>query len=173
MSYNFKMKKIVYVFLGLVVALSCSPTNRTQPKKLGIKKYIAYYNTLFNGEQALETAINNKKKEHKDNFYAPYIRVLTTENQFGEEQSMDSKARSFFMPNERRTSQMATPIHIAAMKAQKTTAKYSVLKNGEERNKTIFDAQILLAKSYLLQNKPLEALDALNYIFMCMPKHKN
>jgi len=56
------MKKIVYVFLGLVVALSCSPTNRTQPKKLGIKKYIAYYNTLFNGEQALETAINNKKK---------------------------------------------------------------------------------------------------------------
>ena len=173
MSYNFKMKKIVYVFLGLVVAFSCSPTNRTQPKKLGIKKYIAYYNTLFNGEQALETAINNKKKEHKDNFYAPYIRVLTTENQFGEEQSMDSKARSFFMPNERRTSQMATPIHIAAMKAQKTTAKYSVLKNGEERNKTIFDAQILLAKSYLLQNKPLEALDALNYIFTYMPKHKN
>lgn len=65
MSYNFKMKKIVYVFLGLVVALSCSPTNRTQPKKLGIKKYIAYYNTLFNGEQALEAAINNKKRSIK------------------------------------------------------------------------------------------------------------
>ena len=54
----------------------------------------------------------------------------------------------------------------------KAIAQYSVLKAGEEKNKKIFDANILLAQSRLYQGKPLEALDGLNYIFSNMRKDR-
>ncbi len=49
------------------------------------------------------------------------------------------------------------------MKAQKAIDKHSMLFKGEEKNKTIFDAYLVLAKARLFQNKPLEALDAHQY----------
>src|SRR5690606_33211220 len=66
----------------------------------------------------------------------------------------------------------ATILEIAEAKALKAIAKYSVLKNGEEKNKKIFDAHILLAQARIYQEKPLEALDALNYLFTNMRDDK-
>ncbi len=46
------------------------------------------------------------------------------------------------------------------------------MKGGEERNKKIFDANLLLAQSRIYRNKPLEALDGLNYVFANMRNDK-
>ncbi len=46
-----------------------------------MKGFFTYYNTLFNSKDALETELENRDKSHQDNFYAPYIDLLTYENQ--------------------------------------------------------------------------------------------
>ncbi len=46
------------------------------------------------------------------------------------------------------------------------------MKNGEEKNKRIFDAHLILAQARIYQNKPLDALDALNYLFANMRNDK-
>ena len=63
-------------------------------------------------------------------------------------------------------------MEISEAKALKAIEKYSVLKGGIEKNKKLFDANILLAQSRIYRNKPLEALDGLNYIFQHMSKDK-
>ncbi len=108
---------------------------------------------------------------YKDNFYEPYIRILTTEQApigtnleaedsfFGEKQFLPPQSLG------RSPSQNTTILQISEAKALKAIEKYSVQKNGEEKNKAMFDAHILLAQARLYQDKPLEALDALSYLF--------
>src|SRR5690606_7376025 len=57
-------------------------------------------------------------------------------------------------------------------KALKAIKKYSVIRNGEEKNKKIFDAYMILAQSRIYRGKSLEALDALNYVFTHMKDDK-
>ncbi|MCG2793469.1 MAG: tetratricopeptide repeat protein [Weeksellaceae bacterium] len=66
----------------------------------------------------------------------------------------------------------ATILQITEAKAIKAITKYSVLVNGVEKNKKIFDAYILLAKARMYQGKYLESLDALTYLFNTMDKDK-
>lgn len=66
----------------------------------------------------------------------------------------------------------ATILQITEAKASKAITKYSVLVNGVEKNKKIFDAYILLAKARMYQGKHLESLDALTYLFNTMSKDK-
>lgn len=66
----------------------------------------------------------------------------------------------------------ATILQITEAKAIKAITKYSVLVNGVEKNKKIFDAYILLAKARMYQGKYLESLDALTYLFNTMEKDK-
>lgn len=46
------------------------------------------------------------------------------------------------------------------------------MKGGEEKNRKIFDANLLLAQARIYRNKPLEALDGLNYVFANMRNDK-
>lgn len=66
----------------------------------------------------------------------------------------------------------ASILQITEAKATKAITKYSVLVNGVEKNKKIFDAYILLAKARMYQGKYLESLDALSYLFNTMDKDK-
>jgi len=66
----------------------------------------------------------------------------------------------------------ATTLEIAEAKALKAIGKYSVIRKGEEQNKTIFDAYIILAQSRIYQGKSRQALDALNYVFTHMKEDK-
>ena len=154
-----------------------------------MKGFFSYYNTLFNGQEALETELKNRDLSHKDNFYAPYIQLLTSEEQpLGSDLSggllTDDSAPGNMGNNNSGvpgppgnfgnsgTKNGASILEISEAKALKTITKYSVLKSGEEKNKKIFDAHILLAQSRLYRNKPLEALDGLNYVFSNMRKDK-
>ncbi|WP_122028792.1 tetratricopeptide repeat protein [Chryseobacterium sp. 6424] len=179
------MKKTILFLLSVAVFNSCSSRKKTNDSAF-MKGFFTYYNTLFNSKDALQTEFRNRDKAHVDNFYAPYIQLLTFEDL-----PLDSSLEDNFTatdisgqnmgpgipgdPGRQRNNQIrtgTTVLEIAEAKALKAIAKYSVLKGGEERNKRIFDAHILLAQSRIYQNKPLEALDGLNYVFASMRNDK-
>lgn len=166
-----------YFFLALFV-LSCS-TRKKENTSSFMKGFSAYYNTLFNGKEALESELTSRTKAHKDNFYGPYLPIFTFKDLPAQE---DDQPKPLFsntenmgpgVPEQNETqTKSTTALEIAEAKALKAISKYSVLKKGEEKNSQMFDAHILLAQSRLYQNKTVEALDALNYIFTNMKKDK-
>lgn len=169
-----------------------------------MKGFSTYYNTLFNAKDALNSEFTSRDKGHKDNFYAPYIPILTYEDQpLGSDlgQSAAFAENSMKMaevnrPSSGKTSpgmppgmpgnqngapgmqddgsqtKGATTLEIAEAKALKAINKYSVIRNGEEKNKQIFEAYMILVQSRIYQNKALEALDGLNYVFTHMKDDK-
>ncbi|MGA9212627.1 tetratricopeptide repeat protein [Kaistella sp.] len=200
------MKKTILFLLAISVFNSCSTRKKTNDSTF-MKGFFSYYNTLYNSKDALETELKNRDKAHKDNFYAPYIQLLTYDEQplgtnfqansggmFGDD-PMESSTRSS-SPNRSQNSfapssppggssashgnfgqnsglkKGASILEISEAKALKAISKYSVMKGGEEKNKKMFDAYILLAQSRLYRNKALEALDGLNVVFANMGKDK-
>ncbi len=211
------MKKTILFLLAITVFNSCSSRKKTNDSTF-MKGFFSYYNTLFNSKDALETELKNRDKAHKDNFYAPYIQLLTYDEQtlgsdfqsgsggmFGNDPigsgpasptrnrnsgppsppnssasmggpgSMSFSGNSSYSGNSGQNSETkrgASILEISEAKALKAISKYSVMKGGEEKNKKMFDAYILLAQSRLYRNKPLEALDGLNFVFANMRKDK-
>lgn len=184
------MKKYILLIIGFALFLACSP------RKDGFinRKYQGFttsYNVLFNGEEALRTELNQRNKSYRDNFHAPYIKLLTYDEQISatamenlgvSENQQGVPPNDFYRddaPDEgafqgkggaKLTSTSA--LEIAELKAEKAIEKHSMLFKGEEKNKSIFNAYILLAKARLFQNKPLEALDALNTVQKIYKKDK-
>ena len=179
------MKKNIPFLLALTIILACSP------RKDGFvnRKYQGFttqYNVLFNGQEALKSELTNREKSYKDNFYAPYIKLLTYEEQ-ASASSMDNLG---FTPNTEgvppsdffrddapdnssgNTGNTAGALQVAEIKALKAIEKHSMLFNGKEKNKKIFDAYLLLAKARLFQGKALEALDAINIMKKNFAKDK-
>ncbi|RNA61029.1 tetratricopeptide repeat protein [Chryseobacterium nematophagum] len=204
---------ILLLLMACIIASCATKTKRPEQRSKFLKGFSTYYNTLFNAKDALNSEFESRDKGHKDNFYAPYITILTFEEQplgsdlgqspaFAEntmkmaEVNNNSSGRSApnrppgapaappgsgqnnpAMPgtgveNPELAPQGATTLQIAEAKALKAINKYSVRRNGEEKNKQIFDAYIILAQSRIYQNKSLEALDALNYLFTYMKGDK-
>nr|WP_315033326.1 tetratricopeptide repeat protein [uncultured Chryseobacterium sp.] len=198
------MKKNILFLLAICLIASCATkTKKPEQRSKLLKGFSTYYNTLFNAKDALNSEFTNRDKGHKDNFYAPYISILTFEEQplgsdlgqstafaensikMGEVANRPSGRGNSGAPNipgmpgqgnnaqgDQGAAKGATTLEIAEAKALKAINKYSVTRNGEEKNKQIFDAYIILAQSRIYQNKPLEALDALNYVFTHMKDDK-
>jgi tetratricopeptide (TPR) repeat protein len=179
------MKKPLIFLFSILLIISCS-TRKKKSDSTFMKGFFTYYNTLFNSKSALETELKNRDKSHKDNFHAPYIQLLTYEedasllNNLSSENATENSALfsndklGAPSPNENNSnnSKSTTTLEISEAKALKAIDKYAVLKNGVEKNKKMFDAHLLLARGRIYQNKPLESLDALNYIFVYMKKDK-
>ncbi|KPE50536.1 tetratricopeptide repeat protein [Chryseobacterium indologenes] len=198
-------KNILFLLVMCIVASCATKTKKPEQRSKLLKGFSTYYNTLFNAKDALNSEFTSRDKGHKDNFYAPYIPILTYEDQplgsdlgqstaFAENSMkmaqvntpspMDGRGASPSgippgmpgNPGEPGSSDMpqkgATTLEIAEAKALKAINKYSVIRNGEEKNKQIFDAYMILVQSRIYQNKSLEALDALNYVFTHMKEDK-
>lgn len=187
------MKKTILFLSAIVVFNSCSSRKKNDDSTF-MKGFFSYYNTLFNSKDALQTELKNRDNAHVDNFYAPYIQLLTYEEQplgsdlqsagmFGDDPmppgSMNPGGPG--VPGGRGDSRNlsnpgiksgASILEISEAKALKAISKYSVMKGGEEKNKKIFDANLLLAQARIYRNKPLEALDGLNYVFANMRNDK-
>lgn len=185
------MRKFALIILSIFAVASCNPRKK-KTKSGPMNRFSTYYNTMFNSKEAFNTEMQNRTKSFKDNFYEPYIPILTTEDiasevtSFGAGNPMsdmgtakgpgspNANSNSGFSSTTTRpnSTKGATILQIAEAKAIKTISKNSVLVNGVEKNSYMFDAYMLLTKSRLYQNKYLEALDTLGYIFNNMPKHK-
>ncbi len=207
------MKKNILFLLVLCIVVSCgTKVKKPEQRSKFMKGFSTYYNTLFNAKDALNTEFETRDKGHKDNFYAPYIPILTYEDQplgsdlgqstafaensmkMGElnrpDQNNNQRGGMPGMPPGMPGSAMsggpgmpqgdpgqpdqkgATTLEIAEAKALKAINKYSVIKNGEEKNKQIFEAYMILAQARIYRGKSLEALDALNYVFTHMKDDK-
>ena len=174
------MKKTIFFLLLLSIISACS-SQKKKSNPTFMKGFKTYYNTLFNSKDALNTEIKNRKTNFKENYFAPYIQLLKTDEQplgldFGGPGSPlnDNSTFSFGSSPGRGSAgkKGASILEISEAKALKAIANYSVMKSGEEKNKMLFDAYILLAQARLYMNKPLEALDAVNTIYSTMPKDK-
>ncbi|WP_426274972.1 tetratricopeptide repeat protein [Chryseobacterium sp. S-02] len=198
------MKKKILFLLTACIVVSCGmKVKKPEQRSKFLKGFSTYYNTLFNAKDALNTEFQTRDKAHKDNFYAPYIPILTYEDQplgsdLGQSAAFAENSMKMGGINGREEGNKTAPnqpqgmsgipgnpqdpnqaapkgasaLEISEAKALKAINKYSVIKNGEEKNKAIFDAYMILAQSRLYQNKPLEALDALNYVFSNMKGDK-
>ncbi|AZA47868.1 tetratricopeptide repeat protein [Chryseobacterium carnipullorum] len=196
-------KNILFLLIMCLVASCVTKTKKPEQRSKFMKGFNTYYNTLFNAKDALNSEFTSRDKGHKDNFYAPYIPILTYEDQpLGSDlgQSAAFAENSMKMAEVNRPSsgrgapgmppgmpgsngedpskpddlqnKGATTLEIAEAKAQKAITKYSVIRNGEEKNKKIFDAYMILVQSRIYQNKAVQALDALNYVFTHMKEDK-
>jgi hypothetical protein len=196
------MRKYLLIILAVVSIIACNPRHKKKKTKSGpVNRFMTYYNTLFNSKEAFNAEMENRDKAHVDNFYDPYISVYTTEDDVNALQNGTSGSSGSFGANDpdappplrgARSSSFndvndrngamgsasnnnkkgASILQITEAKASKAISKYSVLVNGVEKNKKIFDAYILLAKARMYQGKYLESLDALGYVFNNMSKDK-
>ena len=187
------MRKYLLIILAIVSILACNPRKKKKKTKSGpVNRFMTYHNTLFNSNEALVAELESRDKSHVDNFYDPYISVYTTEDELvnpqtatsgNQNNSDDSDAPMGIRGgrggdgklaniNASGGTKGATILQITEAKAIKAITKYSVLVNGVEKNKKIFDAYILLAKARMYQGKHLESLDALGYLFNTMDKDK-
>lgn len=196
------MKKNILFLLVICLIASCATkTKKPEQRSKLLKGFSTYYNTLFNAKDALNSEFTSRDKGHKDNFYAPYIPILTYEEQplgsdLGQSEAFAENSMKMAevanrppgrgnsgVPNmpggtgggvgvPEGPAQGATTLEIAEAKALKAINKYSVTRNGEEKNKQIFDAYMILAQARIYRGKSLEALDALNYVFTHMKDDK-
>ncbi|MDR6463708.1 tetratricopeptide repeat protein [Chryseobacterium sediminis] len=198
------MKKNILFLLVICLVASCATkTKKPEQRSKLLKGFSTYYNTLFNAKDALNSEFTTRDKGHKDNFYAPYIPILTYEEQplgsdLGQSEAFAENSMKMAevanRPSGRGNSGVpnipggpqgnaparpdgeqgkgATTLEIAEAKALKAINKYSVTRNGEEKNKQIFDAYMILAQARIYRGKSLEALDALNYVFTHMKDDK-
>lgn len=198
------MKKNILFLLVICLVASCATkTKKPEQRSRVLKGFSTYYNTLFNAKDALNSEFTARDKGHKDNFYAPYIPILTFEEQplgsdlgqteafaensmkMAEVANRSSGRGNSGVPNipggppgngpsrpDGEQTKGATTLEIAEAKALKAINKYSVTRNGEEKNKQIFDAYMILAQARIYRGKSLEALDALNYVFTRMKDDK-
>lgn len=184
------MRKYLLIILAVISVLACNPRKKKKKTKSGpVNRFMTYHNTLFNGNEAMIAEMESRDKAHVDNFYDPYISVYTTEDELttaqpGNNINQDddfgaptgprgrSGSPGSSQSNSTGNTKGATVLQITEAKAIKAITKYSVLVNGVEKNKKIFDAYILLAKARMYQGKYLESLDALSYLFNTMDKDK-
>lgn len=189
------MKRNILYLLLLSFVFSCKVKPPEKRSKL-LKGFYTQYNTLFNAEDALNTEFDARTNAHQDNFYAPYINILTYNDEiegnnvvsapaFGNtatsnvpappnqerggrfEGSRSAQNNVPAAPNAQQNTtenKGATILEIAEAKALKAIDKYSVTREGLEKNDKIFDAYLILMKSRIYMGKPLAAIDAYNQL---------
>lgn len=115
------------------------------------------YNTLYNGEVALEQGKETLISSFSDNYWEilPIERIaFTDEISLGEE----NRDPNFVKAEE---------------KAIKAIQRHSMKLDGEERNPQIDEAYILLGKARYYDKKFVPAIEAFNYVLAYYPKSDN
>ncbi|WP_169630214.1 type IX secretion system periplasmic lipoprotein PorW/SprE [Flavobacterium humi] len=107
------------------------------------------YNTLYNGDIALEAGINELKTGYKDNFWE----ILPVERMQVAEEAM--------LPGQKGKNQN---FDRAETKATKAIQKHSMNIEGKEKNMQMDEAHLLLGKSRYYDQRFIPALEAFNYI---------
>ena len=150
------MKKNILLLTTLMVFIACSTKNDAFVNRT-YQNFTSYYNTLFHGNEALKSELKAKKKEHKDNFYDEYIEVFPQDDLATKDQTISLMASQFFGgENQQNQQNTNSAFQRAEEKALKVIQNNSMIFNGAEKNKEIFNAYILLAKARIYQGKLFE-----------------
>ena len=160
------MKKIVLSIFAASFLIGCS-TQKDNFQNRQYHKMTSWFNGVFNAEEELE----KKNDELKANYIENYSKILPV----GIEYYSISDSTNFngqntpsfgFNSNSDNKDKVEKPVGFAAVetKASKVIEKHSMLIKGQERNKMMGRAYLLIGKSLFYQKKYFEALDALNYV---------
>ncbi|APD07005.1 hypothetical protein UJ101_01489 [Flavobacteriaceae bacterium UJ101] len=175
---NFVKYSTVFIFLLIIIGCSVKKDNFTNRF---YHKSTAWFNTLFNGEEALKQELKNTEKNYEEDYGGilpvlpgQLVSQLEDEDYEYEYSSINAKKKDVFNSvsgflggndsnnNEEGTS--GSPYEYAEKKAIKAIENHSMMIRGTERNTFMANAYLLLGKSRYYQGKSYEALDAFNYI---------
>ncbi|WP_136667532.1 tetratricopeptide repeat protein [Flavobacterium sp. H122] len=142
-----KLKNILYI-TSIAVIVSCSTKKNTFASRYWHAKN-AKYNTIYNGDVALQKGMEELKSTYSDNFWE----LLPVERMQIEEETAlpGQKAKN---PNFTR----------AEDKAVRAIQKHSINIGGKESNMQMDEAHLLLGKARYYDKRFIPALEAFNYI---------
>lgn len=170
------MKKKLLALACVGILVGCS-TERDSFKNRTFHSATAWFNTLFNAEEALEKKIDELELEYKDNYSEilpvdPLPKITAGELDFDaiDQQAANFKPTSGNSSNNKKSN--ATGFDLVEEKALKAIEKHSMLIRGKEYNKSMTRAYLILGKARYNKGKGFEALDALNYLKTNLPYHK-
>ena len=140
--------KYIFCIIFSIIILACS----TKKNSLVGRNWHALnsqYNTLYNGDVALQLGINELKTGYKDNFWE----ILPVERMQLLEETM--------LPGEKTKN---ANFDRAETKATKAIQKHSMNIEGNEKNMQMDEAHLMLGKSRYYDQRFIPALEAFNYI---------
>lgn len=170
------MKKKLLALACLGILVGCS-TKKDSLKNRAFHNSTAWFNTLFNAEEAMDKKIDELKLSYQDNYSEilpvnPLPKIeegsLTDDAISMEAGSLGGRGGS----SSGTKKPAATGFDLVEEKALKAIENHSMLINGKERNKTMTRAYLVLGKARYNKGKGFEALDALNYLTTRLPYHK-
>lgn len=167
------MKKKLLTLTCIGILVSCS-TERDSFKNRTFHSSTAWFNTLFNAEEAMDKKIDELEMEYKDN-YSEILPVdplpkITEGDIFADADAMAGNFKQ--TGNSSNKTKTSTGFDLVEEKALKAIDKHSMLIRGKERNKMMTRAYLILGKARYNKGKGFEALDALNYLRTNLPYHK-
>uniref|UniRef100_UPI0039A71B40 type IX secretion system periplasmic lipoprotein PorW/SprE n=1 Tax=Ornithobacterium rhinotracheale TaxID=28251 RepID=UPI0039A71B40 len=167
------LKRIISLLCIIFVLGACS-TRKDSFKNRTYHKATAWFNTLFNGQQAINERLKEAQANHQDN----YFEVLKV-SPYGEFNSNEDAEQVSYAPagqglglmgavqsgnllnNENST---RTGYAKAEEKALKAIENHSMIIKGAERNKEIARAYLMLGQARYYQGKTFPALEALEQV---------
>lgn len=143
---------VVFVFFLIGAILSCSRKKDTFISR-SWHSVTAEYNTLYNGNLALEAGREELNQNYKDNYWdlLPIERMQIDEE--------------ILLPDSVRNQNFG----VAEQKAVKAIQRHSMLIDGDEENPQIDEAYMLLGKARYFDQRFIPALEAFNYILQRYP----
>ena len=161
------MKKIVLSIFAVSLLIGCS-TQKDNFKNRQFHKMTSWFNGVYNAEDELEKKYN----ELQTNYIENYSKILPVGIEyFSVADSSNTVINNvpnfgFNRNSQGNEEKVEKPVGFAAVetKATKVIEKHSMLIKGQERNKMMGHAYLLIGKSLFYQKKYFEALDALNYV---------
>lgn len=161
------MKKIVLSFFAASLLIGCS-TQKNTFKNRQFHKMTSWFNGVFNAEEELEKRNTELQESYEENYSKilpigiEYFSISDSTNIIG------GNTPNFGIGggNRNNTDKVEKPVGFAAVESKAATVieKHSMLIKGQENNKMIGRAYLLIGKSLFYQKKYFEALDALNYV---------
>ncbi|QAR31604.1 hypothetical protein EQP59_09755 [Ornithobacterium rhinotracheale] len=168
------MLKRIISLLCIIMLLGACSTRKDSFKNRTYHKATAWFNTLFNGQQAINERLKEAQANHQDN----YFEVLKV-SPYGEFNSNEDAEQVSYAPagqglglmgavqsgnllnNENST---RTGYAKAEEKALKAIENHSMIIKGAERNKEIARAYLMLGQARYYQGKTFPALEALEQV---------
>jgi 7,8-dihydro-6-hydroxymethylpterin-pyrophosphokinase len=144
------MKKTLLFFGLILMVVGCS-TKKNGALNRAYHSTTSKFNPLFNGEEALRYGVLDITQKKQDNYW---LRLSVDPYGLPDPYSYEESTNEFF--------------DRAEEKAILTVQKHSMLINGEQRNKQIAKAYLLLGKARYFNGRYLQAVEAFTYIIKNM-----
>ena len=149
-------RKLIFILLPAILWTGCSRKKNTFVNR-NWHAVTAEYNTLYNGNLALQLGIEEINQTYRDNYW----QILPVERM----QVKDA----VLVPGE----EINPNFSVAEEKAVKAVQRHSMLLDGSEKNPQIDEAYLLLGKARYYDQRFVPALEAFNYILHKYPLSNN